>query len=263
MVLAEARRRAGHGAVLDARPHGGPRPRVQLGGAQAEGRVQQAHRQHQGGRHGHGEHGQLRSVAPGRSRPRATASSRPRAARCATGSTSRTRRSRTTSASCRPPGTRARVTRPARSARTRLRCSIRRCTIPSSRSRSCARSTASIRAWRARRTCSTWTATRSRASRSGKEGCHEQNVSPFDAARGRVREGHFGEAILPPAGVQPGPVYVYDAAIRIWHWVTMLAIIVLCVTGYFIGSPLPSHRRRGATTRTCSAGSASRTSRRG
>ncbi len=36
----------------------------------------------------------------------------------------------------------------------------------------------------------------------------------------RVREGHFGEAILPPAGVQPGPVYVYDAAIRIWHWVT-------------------------------------------
>jgi len=56
----------------------------------------------------------------------------------------------------------------------------------------------------------------------------------------RVREGHFGEAILPPAGVQPGPVYVYDAAIRIWHWVTMLAIIVLCVTGYFIGSPPPS-----------------------
>ena len=103
------------------------------------------------------------------SRPRATASSRPRAARCATGSTSRTRRSRTTSASCRRPGTRARVTRPARSARTRLRCSIRRCTIPSSRSRSCARSTASIRAWRARRTCSTWKATRSRASRSGKE----------------------------------------------------------------------------------------------
>jgi Ni/Fe-hydrogenase 1 B-type cytochrome subunit len=56
----------------------------------------------------------------------------------------------------------------------------------------------------------------------------------------RVREGHFGEAILPPAGVQPGPVYVYDAAIRIWHWVTALAIVVLCVTGYFIGSPPPS-----------------------
>ncbi len=56
----------------------------------------------------------------------------------------------------------------------------------------------------------------------------------------RVQEGHFGEAILPPAGVQPGPIYVYDAAIRLWHWVTMLAIIVLSVTGYFIASPLPS-----------------------
>jgi hydrogenase large subunit len=81
----------------------------------------------------------------------------------------KTRRSRTTSASCRPPGTRARVTRPARSARTRLRCSTPRCTIPSSRSRSCAPSIASIHAWRALRTCSTWRATRSRASRSGKE----------------------------------------------------------------------------------------------
>ena len=63
---------------------------------------------------------------------------------------------------------------------------------------------------------------------------------PLTPVASRVREGHFGEAILPPAGVQPGPIYVYDAAIRIWHWVTMLAIIVLCVTGYFIASPLPS-----------------------
>ena len=63
---------------------------------------------------------------------------------------------------------------------------------------------------------------------------------PLTPVSSRVREGHFGEAILPPAGVQPGPIYVYDAAIRIWHWVTMLAIIVLGVTGYFIGSPPPS-----------------------
>ena len=63
---------------------------------------------------------------------------------------------------------------------------------------------------------------------------------PSTPLASRVREGHFGEAILPPAGVQPGPVYVYDAAIRLWHWVTFLAIIVLCVTGYFIASPPPS-----------------------
>ena len=55
----------------------------------------------------------------------------------------------------------------------------------------------------------------------------------------RVREGAYGEAIL-PANAQPGPVYVYDAAVRAWHWVTALCIFVLAVTGYFIGSPPPS-----------------------
>lgn len=62
---------------------------------------------------------------------------------------------------------------------------------------------------------------------------------PATPGRNTVREGRFGEAIL-PEGEQPGPVYVYDAATRIWHWVTMLCIIVLAVTGYFIGSPPPS-----------------------
>lgn len=35
-------------------------------------------------------------------------------------------------------------------------------------------------------------------------------------------------------------VYVYEAPVRIWHWVNALAIFVLCITGYFIGSPPPS-----------------------
>ena len=63
---------------------------------------------------------------------------------------------------------------------------------------------------------------------------------PSTPAANRVREGHFGEAVLPPAGVQPGPIYVYDAAVRIWHWVTALCIVALAVTGYFIASPPPS-----------------------
>ena len=62
---------------------------------------------------------------------------------------------------------------------------------------------------------------------------------PSTPVRNRVREGAFSEAIL-PVGEQPGPVYVYDAATRIWHWVTALCIVVLGVTGYFIGSPPPS-----------------------
>ncbi|MBL8328478.1 MAG: Ni/Fe-hydrogenase, b-type cytochrome subunit [Rubrivivax sp.] len=35
-------------------------------------------------------------------------------------------------------------------------------------------------------------------------------------------------------------VYVYEAPVRIWHWINALAITVLAVTGYFIGVPLPS-----------------------
>ncbi len=35
-------------------------------------------------------------------------------------------------------------------------------------------------------------------------------------------------------------IYVYEAPVRIWHWINALAITVLSVTGYFIGSPLPS-----------------------
>lgn len=35
-------------------------------------------------------------------------------------------------------------------------------------------------------------------------------------------------------------VYVYEAPLRIWHWMNALAILVLAITGYFIGSPLPT-----------------------
>ncbi|WP_363345723.1 Ni/Fe-hydrogenase, b-type cytochrome subunit [Methylocystis echinoides] len=40
--------------------------------------------------------------------------------------------------------------------------------------------------------------------------------------------------------VQRQTVYVYEAPVRIWHWVNALCIIVLFVTGYFIASPPPS-----------------------
>jgi Ni/Fe-hydrogenase 1 B-type cytochrome subunit len=36
------------------------------------------------------------------------------------------------------------------------------------------------------------------------------------------------------------PVYVYEAPVRLWHWVMALAMIFLAVTGYLIGSPLPA-----------------------
>ncbi|MDD0839096.1 Ni/Fe-hydrogenase, b-type cytochrome subunit [Curvibacter sp. HBC61] len=35
-------------------------------------------------------------------------------------------------------------------------------------------------------------------------------------------------------------VYVYEVPVRLWHWINALAITILCITGYFIGSPLPT-----------------------
>lgn len=35
-------------------------------------------------------------------------------------------------------------------------------------------------------------------------------------------------------------IYVYEAPVRLWHWINALAITVLAVSGYFIGQPLPT-----------------------
>ena len=35
-------------------------------------------------------------------------------------------------------------------------------------------------------------------------------------------------------------VYVYEAPLRLWHWINALSITILAITGYFIGSPLPT-----------------------
>ena len=35
-------------------------------------------------------------------------------------------------------------------------------------------------------------------------------------------------------------VYVYEAPVRLWHWVNALSITILAITGYLIANPLPS-----------------------
>jgi Ni/Fe-hydrogenase 1 B-type cytochrome subunit len=42
-------------------------------------------------------------------------------------------------------------------------------------------------------------------------------------------------------------VYVYEAPVRLWHWVNAAAIIVLCVTGYLIANPPPTMQIGEAT----------------
>jgi Ni/Fe-hydrogenase 1 B-type cytochrome subunit len=41
-------------------------------------------------------------------------------------------------------------------------------------------------------------------------------------------------------GVARNVVYVYEAPVRLWHWINAMAILVLGVTGYFIGSATPT-----------------------
>jgi len=38
----------------------------------------------------------------------------------------------------------------------------------------------------------------------------------------------------------PGPIYVFNLPVRIWHWLHALSIMTLIVTGYLIAVPLPS-----------------------
>ncbi|MDL2408271.1 Ni/Fe-hydrogenase, b-type cytochrome subunit [Rhizobium calliandrae] len=35
-------------------------------------------------------------------------------------------------------------------------------------------------------------------------------------------------------------VYVYEAPVRLWHWMNAFSIVTLALSGYFIGSPLPA-----------------------
>ena len=36
------------------------------------------------------------------------------------------------------------------------------------------------------------------------------------------------------------PLYVWEVPVRIWHWLMASCMVVLAITGYLIGSPLPS-----------------------
>jgi Ni/Fe-hydrogenase 1 B-type cytochrome subunit len=47
-------------------------------------------------------------------------------------------------------------------------------------------------------------------------------------------------AVTKPAGSTPHAIYVWEAPVRLWHWVMMFAMFVLIATGFFIGVPTPS-----------------------
>ena len=70
--------------------------------------------------------------------------------------------------------------------------------------------------------------------------------APQQAEGVLLTEADADEADLRTARRQTS-VYVYEAPVRIWHWVNAAAITVLVVTGYLIGSPPPSMQIGEAT----------------
>lgn len=40
--------------------------------------------------------------------------------------------------------------------------------------------------------------------------------------------------------INSGAVYVYEAPVRVWHWVNALSITLLAITGYLVANPLPT-----------------------
>ena len=51
-------------------------------------------------------------------------------------------------------------------------------------------------------------------------------------------QGSSASSVVRPEDRQA--VYVFEAPVRIWHWLHALSIVVLAVTGYLIANPLPS-----------------------
>jgi Ni/Fe-hydrogenase 1 B-type cytochrome subunit len=58
--------------------------------------------------------------------------------------------------------------------------------------------------------------------------------------KGQAGAEHRPHYLSLPPGAKKVPEYVYQWPVRLWHWITMLAIIALFVTGFMIGRPPPS-----------------------
>ena len=56
---------------------------------------------------------------------------------------------------------------------------------------------------------------------------------PSQAILPRIKESHVRE-------IETRGVFVYGPLLRAWHWITVVCITILCVTGYLIGTPPPS-----------------------
>ncbi|CAK0746090.1 hydrogenase 1 cytochrome b subunit [uncultured Gammaproteobacteria bacterium] len=64
-----------------------------------------------------------------------------------------------------------------------------------------------------------------------------ESREPLGAGASFGPEGIEEEEYAPQAGET---IYVHEAPVRLWHWLNAACIVILVVTGYLIGVPLPS-----------------------
>lgn len=64
-------------------------------------------------------------------------------------------------------------------------------------------------------------------------------ISNLEAKRRLSKHAQYTE-LTDIEGQHQIALYVYEAPLRLWHWVNALCIVILAVSGYFIGSPLPA-----------------------
>ena len=230
----EDARRSDHGAVLDARPHGGARPRVPWAAHKMKYFYDRADRQHQVGRPRDGQHREVGAVDLAR----------------------------------REQGRRRRAKRRAERWRHWVKIKDARidsyqCVVPTTWNASPRDAKGQIGAYEA----ALLNTPMVEPGAAARDPAHDPQLRSLprlrvarDVDRGRGARLGAGALRAAPRSrsmeverwtgrVTGGPltdVYVYEAPVRIWHWVTMVCMIVLGVTGYLIGAPPPRDRRRAA-----------------
>lgn len=65
-------------------------------------------------------------------------------------------------------------------------------------------------------------------------------MAEFDNGQESGNEFYADDYAQPVVPDEYKSVHVYEAPVRLWHWINVASVLVLIITGYLIGVPLPS-----------------------
>ncbi len=63
-------------------------------------------------------------------------------------------------------------------------------------------------------------------------------MSAYEYSSGIERQEYDIAAAIGSQPVEYRRVYVWELPVRVYHWINAVALVVLCVTGYLIGTPI-------------------------